>query len=241
MMPTVILCMAGLYSRFRKAGYTTPKFLLPVGNRTVLQMVIDGLGPTRLLLIANQRDAPHEAAIRTVLAACGHDGAELQFIEDTSGQAETAAIGAERAATLGWNGPMIFHNIDTVVLGRDLTHIGRLLLLSSGFIDVFTSSSPAYSYVTIDENNRVGRMAEKIVISSHATTGLYGFSSPQTYLDAAEATTERSGGEFYISDVYNTLLSRGAVISAEPAKPDQQTIILGTPVEYETYLAGLGS
>jgi dTDP-glucose pyrophosphorylase len=236
MMPTLVLCMAGTYRRFREAGYVTPKFLLPVGDRSVLQLVIEGLQPERLLLVANVRDRPHEEAIREVLALSGVPEAGLCFIGDTSGQAETAAIGATQCQELGWLGPLVFHNIDTVLRGRSLDHIGARLAKVAGFIDVFDSDSAAYSYVTI-EAGRVTRIAEKIVISRHATTGLYAFATPAAYLEAAQATTARSAGEFYISDVYETMLARGDVIAAEPATSSQQTIILGTPSEYEQYIA----
>lgn len=230
MKPAVVLCMAGLYRRFRDAGYTIPKFLLPMGDRTILGEVIAGLGPDRLLLVANERDRAHEPAIRAAAP-----GAELRWIGDTSGQAETAAIGARAAAALGWDGPLLFHNIDTVVRGRDLERIGRILARAEGFVDVFDRSDPAYSYVRV-EGARVVEIAEKVVISNHATTGLYGFSSPATYLEACAATTP-VGREFYVSDVYRTLLQQGHRVEIDPDATDLETLVLGTPQEYESWLA----
>lgn len=234
MKPYVVLCMAGLYRRFRDAGYTTPKYLLPLQGRPILRHVVDGLDPDGLLLVANARDVVHEAAIR---AAVGRP-AELTWVGDTSGQAETAAIGARRVAELGFVGPILFHNVDTVVRGRALEAIGAVLAEADGFIDVFPQSSPAYSYVSLD-GVRVTDIAEKVVISPHATTGLYGFRSAEVYLRAANATTRRSEGEFYISDVYRTLLDRGADLRADPVGEGHETLVLGTPVEYEYAAAAL--
>lgn len=229
--PALVLCMAGLYRRFRDAGYTTPKFLLPVGEETLLARIARLLPAPELLLVANERDREHEAAIRAAVPTGG-----LLFVGDTSGQAETAAIGARELAPR-WTGPVLFHNVDTLVIGRDLHRIGEILARADGFVDVFDSDSPAYSYVAVD-GARVTAIAEKVVISRHATTGLYGFRSCATYLEACAATTTRSRGEFYVSDVYRTLLERGGVVEIDAAREGQDTVVLGTPEEYERWRAG---
>lgn len=229
-MTTLALCMAGLYRRFREAGYTTPKFLLPLQGRPILAHIVDELAPTNLLLVANRRDEPHAEAI----AACA-PGAALRFIGDTEGQAQTAMEAARLAIEQGWGGrPFVLHNVDTILYDRDLDAIGRILSVSDGFIDVFDADSPAYSYVRVDESHRVLEMAEKIVISRHATTGLYGFASPEAYLRDAANTTERTKGEFYVSNVYAHMLANGADIRIDPTP--RRTVILGTPAEYEAHL-----
>ena len=236
--PVLVLCMAGLYSRFRSAGYTTPKFLLTIEGETILARIVRELSPAALVLVANERDAPHEDAIRAACAAGGRSDADLHFVGDTSGQAETAAIGARRAAALGHTGPLVFHNVDTVLLQRHLPSIGAILDDADGFIDVFDNDSPAYSYVAV-EGSRVTDIAEKVVISRHATTGLYGFRSAAYYLEQAAATTGRSRGEFYVSDVYRQMLDTGADIRIDPCS--RPAIVLGTPAEYEAWIAEHGA
>ena len=231
-MTTLALCMAGLYRRFREAGYTTPKFLLPLRGRPILSHVVGELAPERVLLVANQRDEPHADAIRAAVP-----NAVLKFIGDTEGQAQTAMEAAELALAQGWgNAPFVLHNIDTILYDRDLIRIGQFLRQADGFIDVFPADSPAYSYVRVDADNRVTEMAEKVVISNHAASGLSGFASPEAYLRDASNTTERTKGEFYISNVYSHMLARGARIQTDPAP--RRTVILGTPAEYESFIEG---
>lgn len=242
----LVLCMAGLYKRFREAGYRTPKFLLPWNGGTILGTILDTMladgAIRRVTLVANRRDAEWREALEAILAQHGIGGERLLYIGDTRGQAETAAIAARHLAGGGGGQPVLFHNIDTVLLGRDYHAIARRLTGGAdGWIDVFDSDSPNYSYVTIDPDGRVTAMAEKIVISRHATSGLYGFASPEVYLDgveAAEADGSRPAGEFYISDVYRAMIAGGARIEAAPGTQDQQTIILGTPAEYEALAPG---
>jgi len=230
-MTTLVLCMAGLYRRFREAGYTTPKFLLTVQGRTILSIIVDALDPKSLVLVANERDRGHEAAIRDAVGRC-----RLLWVGDTGGQAETAAIGAR---AVEGDGPIVFHNVDTILRGRDLEAVGRRLAEADGYIDVFDSDEPVFSYVAV-EDGRIVEIREKVVISRHATTGLYGFASAEAYLRACDATSQRSGGEFYISDVYQTLLDRGARLVINDTSEGHETLVLGTPRQYESYVARVG-
>ncbi len=43
----IVIPMAGRGSRFAQAGYTTPKPLIPVGGRPMIQWVIDNIRPRR--------------------------------------------------------------------------------------------------------------------------------------------------------------------------------------------------
>ena len=235
--PSLVFCMAGIYRRFRDAGYGVPKFLLPVDGRPVLDRVIGALAPTAALLVANRRDQEHAEAIQAVAQRHHIPPESLLFIGDTAGQAETAMIAARALVERGLDGPVLFHNVDTIAEGRDLAAIAALLGRADGTIDVFDHDSPAYSYVRLADGRgprAVVEIAEKRVISRHATTGLYGFASPAAYLDWAGRTGQRSAGEFYISDVYRTMLDHGATVLADP-DGGGATIVLGTPAEYQAY------
>lgn len=236
--PVLVLCMAGRYSRFRDAGYQTPKFLLPVdkaGQRTILGWIVDELAPERVVCVTNTRDAAHEQDVIDILRDGGRREVSLSATDDTEGQAATAILGAQRVAELGWTGPLLFHNIDTVLRGRDLPAMGARLAGCDGLIDVFAHDAPIYSYCAV-EGDRVTDIAEKVVIGPWATSGLYGFASAATYLEHAARTAHRSGGEFYISDVYRTMLEAGCDLQVSPAALED-TIVLGTPAEYEAWFA----
>jgi len=229
--------MAGVYRRFREAGYTTPKFLLPWRGQVVLDHILDGLldggAFARVVLVANRRDQAHGEAIAACLERVGRERAGLIWVGDTRGQAETASLGLDQRDRLGGaDGAVAFHNVDTILSGRDWLAVARRLAELDGWIDVFPADSPAFSYVAMGEDGLVREMAEKRVISAHATTGFYAFSSGEIYRRAA-AQAVAAGGEFYISDVYRTMLAAGARIGAGGAASSDHTLILGTPAEYE--------
>lgn len=239
----LVLCMAGVYRRFREAGYTTPKFLLPVDGAPLLQRLAAELAPQvdEVVLVANTHDEAYQGQIEAAMAGAGGPTPLLRFVGDTSGQAETASIGA---GLVRGDGPVLFHNVDTLLFGRDLRAYAAALALADGVIDVFPNDSAAYSYVAIDLSApaptnfaRVAAIAEKHVISPYATTGMYGFASARAYLAHASRATDRSGGEFYISDVYRHMLDHGATLLAPTQVAGHRTVVLGTPAEYEAWVA----
>jgi dTDP-glucose pyrophosphorylase len=232
---TLILCMAGRYSRFHQAGYTTPKFLLPVQGETILAWIVRELAPQRVVCVTNVRDDAVRADVAREVAGAGQRPVELRATGDTDGQAATAILGAEEVVRLGWQGPILFHNVDTILRGRDLHALGRSLRGCDGVIDVFPHDSPTYSYCAVD-GDRVTAIAEKKVIGPWATSGLYGFHDAATYLRHARTTPHRSKGEFYISDVYRTMLEAGCDLRVAPSR-HEDTIVLGTPAEYEAWVA----
>ena len=75
-------------------------------------------------------------------------------------------------------------------------------------------------------------IAEKVVISPHATSGLYGFASMDRYIEDY-ASCPWPKGERYISALYRSMLDRGARIRTDISSDSEDTIILGTPAEYE--------
>ncbi|MXR50998.1 glycosyl transferase family 2 [Halovenus sp. WSH3] len=82
---------------------------------------------------------------------------------------------------------------------------------ADGTIATFNSTDPGYSYARTD-NGRVTEVAEKEVISSNATAGLYYFERGTDFVEGAERMIEkniRTNGLFYVCPVYNQLIEMG--------------------------------
>lgn len=240
----LVFCMAGVYRRFREAGYATPKFLLPWRGTTILEEIIRQIlgtnpidSPFRsVCFVANERDQSwHEQLVR-VLNGFKIPSSAVRYVQDTPGQAATALLAGPLLRSLrgehAHDEPVVFHNIDTILIGRDFDELRRTLQQVDGYIDVFDADSPSYSFVQATPAGRVTEIVEKKVISRHATTGLYAFASWRLYETWAAQTTA-AGNEFYISDVYKRMLNAGLDIRMNTSSTDHQTIILGTPTEYE--------
>ena len=238
----IVLCMAGLYSRFKEAGYTLPKYLLSLeSNRTILEVVIKELfksnNPKNLLLVMNKRDEKYLEQVREILGRIDSAVAsEILLIEDTMGQAETAKIACEHLLKVNpsTQAGVLFHNIDTIIKNRKFSGLLTADANIDGLIDVFPSDSPSYSYVRVNTQGEALEMKEKVVISNHATSGAYYFSSLKDYLSFYSQIVWQK--ERYISEVYQAMITAGKKIRTFPGS-GEDTVILGTPLEYENYLA----
>lgn len=229
----LILTMAGRYQRFADQGYKTPKYLLPWGDRTILWSILSEL--TRrdsfdeVHLIGNHRDEGFMPHVRAIMRSCGLDTANLHLVGDTSGQAETAFRGIELLdySCMSDSTPIVIHNVDTILYGRDTSGIAAALKEFDGYIDVFASNDRGYSYVLADDGRRVREIAEKIVVSNLATSGFYGFSNAETFrshFDPAEDT--------YISSVYMRMIKDNRIVVVGKTHQESDTVVLGTPSDY---------
>ena len=222
----LILTMAGKYSRFREEGFKIPKYLLPWGNRTILSETLHLLLAHRnfeqVFLIVNQADQDYFGHVKKIMHHYRIDLNNLIVVGDTTGQANTAYLGLKQISKLA--GTVVFHNIDTLLYGRDLLTMQQSLEQYEGYIDVFSSHNHGFSYVLV-ENNTVKAIAEKVLVSDLATSGLYGFASASLYLEYYQH-------ENYISEVYKKMLAEGYAIGVSPTYTEKQTVVLGTPSEY---------
>jgi len=83
---------------------------------------------------------------------------------------------------------------------------------ADGLIAVFTASDPRWSYAKTNERGVVTEVAEKEVISSTATAGLYYFETGTDFVRGAERMIRkdiRTNGLFYVCPVYNELIEMG--------------------------------
>jgi NDP-sugar pyrophosphorylase family protein len=229
---TLILTMAGLYSRFIDEGYKFPKYLLPWGDRTILSKILAELKRgntfTNFLLVGNVRDEAYTPHIQAILRGHGIGKHALTMIKDTKGQAETAAVAMDLLKKLkpGHTGPIAFHNIDTILCERDCSHISQSLRDNDGYIDIFSSNNHAYSYVLAEGNGQVKEVAEKTVISNIATSGLYGFASTKVFQDFYRPE------DLYITSIYKRMIQQDRRVVVGPKYNESNTIVLGTPTEY---------
>jgi dTDP-glucose pyrophosphorylase len=91
-------------------------------------------------------------------------------------------------------------------------------------------------FAALNNEGFVTKTAEKEVISSNALTGLYHFTYPEDFFEAAEAAfakNETTKGEFYIAPLYNHLIKKGRKLIVDLA---DEVNILGTPEELEIFL-----
>ena len=229
-MAALVICMAGLNTRFHDVGFDIPKYLLPWREETIIYEILKQLGTfDEVLLLANKRDVYFMPDLIKTIEPLGLGKNNIHYIGDTNGQAHTAYIGA----SLLKNRQQTFfvHNADTLLIGRDFKSIESTM--SDAYVDVFIANNPKYSYVR-SKDGLVTEIAEKSSISPFASSGLYGFYNAQLYEKMYEALSENfTGKEMYIANVLDYMIKNNNLfVGLNELNNSYETIVLGTPQEY---------
>jgi len=233
-----LITMAGEGRRFHEAGYGLPKMLIEAKGKTLLEWSIDSLPLhlcSRLIFVAQQKHEEEFGLSKKIISIYSRRVKNLQFrlIDKlTRGQSETAFLAKD---IVDLSQPLLIFNIDTQFSSSSLKK-NLLKTNIDGVLGAFYSKEPRFSFAALNDNGFVTKTAEKEVISSHALTGLYHFTYPRDFFDAAEsafAGNETTKGEFYIAPLYNYLIAKGRKLIVDVA---DEVNILGTPEELNLFL-----
>src|SRR5215831_2300223 len=114
-MVHIVVPMAGRGSRFANAGYTTPKPLIPVGGRPMIQWVIENIRPRRphhfvfLCLAEHLRDFPNvPEELKRICPGCDI----IPVLDVTEGAACTVLLARKFFES---DGPLMIANSDQIV------------------------------------------------------------------------------------------------------------------------------
>lgn len=233
-----LITMAGEGRRFREAGYDLPKMLIEAKGKTLLEWSIDSLPLnlcSRLIFVAQQKHEDEFQLSRKIISLYNGRVRSLhfKFIDTlTRGQSETACL-AKHLVDLSQ--PLLIFNIDTQFSSSSLEK-NLLRKNIDGVLGAFYSEEPRFSFAALNDEGFVTKTAEKEVISSNALTGLYHFTYPEDFFEAAGsafAKNETTKGEFYIAPLYNHLVNKGRKLIVDMA---DEVNILGTPEELKIFL-----
>lgn len=203
--------MAGAGSRFAKAGYKNPKPLIEVCGKTMIEVVIDNLRPTRdhKFIFICQKAHVQQYDLQNKLSELSLN-CKLVVID---GLTEGAACTVLEAGHLIDNDtPLMIANSDQYI---DYSIDDYISVQSKnkldGLIMTMTADDPKWSFVGFEKNNKfVNRVVEKEVISNEATVGIYNFAKGSDFVNSAKLMIERDervNGEFYVAPVYNSLIN----------------------------------
>lgn len=234
----IVITMAGLGSRFRKKGYTVPKYMIEAKGKSLFFWSVSSLQSFHLessnLIFIVRKD---DQATQFIKEECSKLNIEqLQIVEIdelTDGQATTVLF-----AKPYWNSeePIIIYNIDTHVepqaLQKETTN-------DDGWVPCFNAPGDSWSFVKVDKCGKAVELREKTRISEHATIGLYWFKTAelyeQTYYSYFSKPGREEKGERYIAPIYNQLISEKKVVTISDI-PLNRVHMLGTPEQLEDFL-----
>lgn len=239
---TIIIPMAGLSSRFTKAGFTLPKYMLYAKDKSLFNLAVSSFEnyfqTCRFVFVA--RDVWRTGDfVREECKLLGiKDFCIILLQEPTRGQAETVLKGIE-GANIFDNESILIFNIDTFRPGYVIPHIADTC---DGYLDCFVGSGANWSYAKTEDGTPTSKViltAEKKEISNFCSTGMYFFRRSgdfiKAYKDYNGSTSEAAMKERYVAPLYNYLIENEKDIRVDVVSRDK-VIFCGVPDEYLEYL-----
>lgn len=240
----IIMPMAGEGSRFAKAGWTTPKPLIPLNGKPLFLHAIDSVKiedvPMKYSFIVRKEHIDKygiDKSIKEILPE-----ANVYFVEKTTrGAVETCMIAED---SIQDDDALVVMDCDLEFSSKKYNELIKNSLSKSpgeacgGALVSFESDLPKYSYAEVDANGRVLRTAEKEVISSHALCGAYFFASGKEFKHVASELihSPMEKPELYVSLLYNKILAKGSPVYLAPMELYRS---YGTPEELSQHTHSL--
>lgn len=238
-MMTIVITMAGLGSRFKKAGYKEPKYMIQAHGKTLFEWSMDSLKgyndkDTEYIFIVRKEDQA-ESFIKEHCKQAGIERLKVIEIDElTDGQATTAMLAKDC-----WNkdSELMIYNIDTFVESYELKAQD---ISGDGYIPCFHADGDHWSFVKLNEKGQAVEVREKVRISDNCTLGAYYFKSCQLYQDLYQEyyndEKNMEKGEKYVAPLYNFMIEKG--MDVRISLIDYGKVhVLGTPEELEVFKA----
>lgn len=228
----IVIPMAGLSSRFFKAGFEVPKYQLTVNNNYVFDLALKSFKryfATELFVIVLRDCFDAKLFVEERLKALGIERYMIKVLDfETQGQAETVLLGIDNP-NISDDEPLYIFNIDT--FRYDFIK-PDFVADCAGYLEVFHGDGEHWSFIEIDKNDRVIRTTEKQRISDLCSDGLYYFASKALYIQLmAKAQNLLVNNELYIAPIYNLLIQQDAVVRYH-CITSNEIDFCGTPDEY---------
>ena len=236
----IVITMGGLGSRFRKAGYDLPKYMIRARGRTLFEWSMESLegfrkAATGYVFIALQ-DKTYDVKnfIRDHCDTLKLKPYHIILLDHlTEGQAATAMLAGQYCSK---SDELLIYNIDTYV---EAYAMNADQLKGDGFIPCFYAKGDHWSFVRLDQDGKVAEVKEKDRISDHCSIGAYYFRSFELYRKLYEDyyinALHPSESERYIAPLYDHLIKKGGTVYITDFDA-KKVHVLGTPEELDLFL-----
>lgn len=239
-MLQIVVPMAGMGSRFAKAGYERPKPLIPVAGVPMIQLVVSNLRPKipHRFVFITQKAHQEKYGVDKILRKVAPDCEVITVHGVTQGAACTVLLASE---FINSDDPLMIANSDQWVdvdINDYLAEFDRKPI--DGLIMTMTADHPKWSYVKLDSANRITEVVEKQVVSNEATVGIYNYRRGKDFVRAAESMIERDlrvNNEFYVAPAYNQLIEEGQSLGYFNIGSERNGMYgIGIPEDLEAFL-----
>lgn len=238
-MINIVIPMAGLGSRFSKAGYKDPKPFIKAKGRRLIEIVLDNLNleNARYILIARKEHL--EVRSDDINEIRSKHNVDFIFLDNLTEGAACTVLAAHRE--INNDIPLLLANSDQYIhapVAKFLSDAIERNLDGSILTFVDGKRDPKWSFARLNDSGFVEEVKEKSPISDFATVGLYYFAKGSDFVSSAIdmiVANDRVNNEFYTCPVYNYGISRGQKIGIYNI-PENAMYGLGTPADLDVFL-----
>ncbi|TDQ57892.1 hypothetical protein EDC45_0958 [Mesocricetibacter intestinalis] len=228
-----IIPMAGLSSRFFKAGYSKPKYQLDLNGESVFSWSVksfENYFKTDKFIFIYRDVYETKNFLEQEIKKLGILDYELVCLPaETLGQADTVYQGISH---LIQDEEIYIFNIDSRIIRFTKP---EWVKDCDGYLEVFKGKGDHWSFAKPAGNSkRVIQTTEKERISDLCSDGLYYFKKKSTFEKLFLAAKEKGNtakNEYYIAPLYNEIITQGAIVFYDLIE-NEQILFCGTPNEY---------
>lgn len=236
-MINIVIPMAGAGSRFAKAGYKKPKPFIDVLGKPMICHVLDNLDMPDAKFILLARKEHYDNELKTIQWIKNNYNVEFVLIDKLTEGAACTVLHAHRL--INNDAPLLIANSDQIVDMNITDYINDSNARNlDGSVLCFQDDDTKWSYAKIDDNGYIVEIKEKVVISEHATVGIYYFAKGRIFVENAIdmfVRNERVNNEFYVAPVYNYAIDKGGKLGIYSIDMNQMHGT-GTPEDLDKYI-----
>lgn len=234
----IVIPMAGLGSRFAKAGFDKPKPFIDVLDKPMIVRVLENLKykDARYILIARKEHLTKEKKLVDEIK----NNFNVEFIPIDKLTEGTACTVLYARKYINNDMPLMIANSDQIVdinIADFINDSFKRGLDGSILTFIDKEKNPKWSFAKLN-NDLVVEIKEKEAISEFATVGIYFFNKGKIFIESAIdmiIENDRVNNEFYTCPVYNYAIKSGAKIGIYNIDFSKMHGI-GTPEDLEKYI-----
>lgn len=237
-MLQVIIPLGGKATRFQERGHTFPKPLIEIGNRSMIEIVLENLAPPAPVqfTFVCRKEHLSQFYLGDMLRLLAPGCRVISLESDTAGALCSVLLAVDE---LKPEDEVLVANGDQF-LATSLDSFYKACREPGvdGCILTFTATHPRWSFAKTDASGRVVAVAEKRPISKQATVGLYYFRRAQEFIEASERMILKgltTSGQFFVCPVYNELVLAGKNVRTHHLAEGTMHS-LGTPEDLEVFM-----
>ena len=235
-MTNILIPMAGLGSRFK--NYSQPKPLIPINGKPMIERVADSLDIDGQWIFVVQQEHIDKFQIDKVLKEI-RPGCKISVLHGLTEGAACSLLAAQEFYNT--DEPLVICNCDNIIHADHKGFLKKIIDNNyDGGIETFTVYNDSkWSFAKL-ENGFVTEVAEKKIISEHATAGTYFFRKSTDFIKYANRMIERNirvNNEFYTAPVYNQAIEDGKKIIIQDVIEMHG---VGVPEDLNVYLKYMG-